>query len=266
MAHDTITSMDALEFLQGSLRTDGSWRFDIGRDRHGAFGGAFGGMLAACTVATARSTVPDRVVVSLDARFLRGLPAGEARLVPTIVHAGRSLTCVQVDVLDDGERLATRSTLYLVDRSRLQPLDHEGEGGAAPASVPWADGTPWRNPPGMEVPIVTTFAPRSVGRTDRGIGTALQVPWDDRGASAEAACLAADICVGPPVGGAFPGRPTPAPNPDLSLRFTGEVAGPEVVGWGRLERIVHGLAAVRIEVRSGAALLAVGVSCSLVLT
>lgn len=257
--------MNAIEFLQGAPQPDGTWRFDVGRERHGAFGGAFGGLLAACTVATARATVPDRVAVSLDARFLRGLPAGQATLVPTIVHAGRSLTCVQVDVLDGGGRLATRSTLYLVDGDRLQPLDHEGEGGAAPASVPWAEGTPWRNPPGMEVPLVTTFAPRAVGRAERGIATAVQVPWEDDGASAEAACLAADICVGPPVGGAFPGKPTPAPNPDLSLRFTGEPAGDEVVGWGRLERIHHGLAAVRVEVRSGAALLAIGVSCSLVL-
>lgn len=265
MTHDTITGMNAIEFLQGSPRTDGSWRFDIGRERHGAFGGAFGGLLAACTVAVARDTVPGRTPVSLDARFLRGLPAGEARLVPTIVHSGRSLTCVQVDVLDGGGRLATRSTMYLVDPARLQPLDHQGEAGAAPASVPWAEGTPWRNPKGMEVPIVTTFAPRAVGRTDRGIATALEVPWDDDGASAEAACLAADICVGPPVGGAFPGRSTPAPNPDLSLRFAGDRAGPEVVGWGRLERIHHGLAMVRIEVRSGDVLLAAGVSCSLVL-
>jgi acyl-coenzyme A thioesterase PaaI-like protein len=257
--------MDAMEFLGGSPQPDGSWRFDIGQDRHGAFGGAFGGLLAACTVAVARAMVPDRMAVSLDARFLRGLPAGRATLVPTTVHAGRSLTCVQVDVVDEGGRLATRSTVYLVDPDRLQPLNHEGDGGAAPTSVSWAEGTPWRNPPGVEVPIVTTFAPRAVGRTERGIATALQVPWDDDGAGAEAACLAADICVGPPVGGAFPGRPTPAPNPDLSLRFTWEPAGREVTGWGRLERIHHGLAAVRIEVWSGAALLAVGVSCSLVL-
>ncbi|HVM55037.1 MAG TPA: acyl-CoA thioesterase domain-containing protein [Acidimicrobiales bacterium] len=257
--------MDAIEFLRGAPQPDGSWRFDIGRERHGAFGGAFGGLLAACTVAVARATVPGRMVASLDARFLRGLPAGEARLVPTVVHAGRSLTCVQVDVVDGRGRLATRSTLYLVDAARLQPLEHPGDGGAAPVAAPWSDGTPWRNPPGTDVPIVTTFAPRAVGRGEHGIATALRVPWDDDGAGAEAACLAADICVGPPVGGAFPGRPTPAPNPDLSLRFAGEVAGPEVVGWGQLERIHNGLAMVRIEVRSGALLLATGVSCSLVL-
>jgi acyl-coenzyme A thioesterase PaaI-like protein len=257
--------MDALEFLQGSPQTDGSWRFDIGQDRHGAFGGAFGGLLAACTVAVARATVPGRAPVSLDARFLRGLPAGAARLVPTIVHAGRSLTCVQVDVTDGAGRLATRATLYLVDTARLRPLEHGGAGGAAPAATVWDEGTPWRSPPGTEVPIIATFAPRAVGRGERGIATALRVPWDDRGAAAEAACLAADICVGPPVAGAFPDRPTPAPNPDLSLRFAGDVAGPEVVGWGRLERIHHGLALVRVEVRSGDVLLAVGVSCSLVL-
>lgn len=257
--------MNAIEFLKGSPQADGSWRFDIGRERHGAFGGAFGGLVAACTVAAARATVPGRTPISLDARFLRGLPAGVARLEPTVVHSGRSLTCVQVDVLDEGGRLATRSTLYLVDGARLQQLEHEGEGGRAPLASAWADGTPWRNPPGIDVPIVTTFAPRAVGRGERGLATALQVPWDDDGAGAEAACLAADICVGPPVGGAFPGRPTPAPNPDLSLRFAGDRAGPEVVGWGRLERIRQGLAMVRIEVRSDDALLAAGVSCSLML-
>ena len=258
--------MDALEFLQGSPRDDGTWRFDIGRERHGAFGGAFGGLVAACTVAVARATTPGRTPVSLDARFLRGLPAGEARVVPTIVHTGRSLSCVQVDVVDAADRLATRATLYLVDPARLEPLEHAGRDHDAPEASAWAEGAPWRSPPGNDVPIITTFAPRAVGRDGaRGIATALRVPWDDDDAGAEAACLAADICVGPPVAGAFPGRATPAPNPDLSLRFAGELAGPEVVGWGRLDRMHHGVALVRIEVRSGAELLATGVSCSLVL-
>lgn len=110
-------------------------------------------MLAACTVVVARAAAPGRTPASLDARFLRGLPAGEASLVPTVVHEGRSLTCVQVDVLDADGRLATRSTLYLVDSGRLQPLEHEGESRKAPVAVQWAEGKPWRNPPGMDVPI-----------------------------------------------------------------------------------------------------------------
>jgi acyl-coenzyme A thioesterase PaaI-like protein len=255
----------AIEFLQGDRSGDGTWRFAVGRERHGAFGGAFGGLLAACTVHVARSAADGRRPVSLDTRFLRGLPAGHARLVPTVVHAGRSLTCVGVDVLDERDRLTTRSTVYLVAPDALQPLEHPGEGLGPPEGVRWEEGIPWRDPPGMEVPIVTTFAPRQVGRGDRGIGTALRVPWDEPGAAAEAACLAADMSVGPPVAGAFPGSPTPAPNPDLSVRFAGQEVATEVAGWARLERIDGGLAAVRIEVWSGDDLVAIGVSCSLII-
>ncbi len=258
--------MNAAEFLDGRPLDDGTWRFSIGRDRHGAFGGAFGGLLAACTVVAARSAAPGRRPVSLDARFLRALPAGDASVIPTVVHPGRSLTCVSVDVVDAGGRLATRSTIYLVEQRALRAVDHAGEGGEPPPSTAWSEGMPWRNPPRMEVPIVTTFAPRAVGRTAHWIGTALRVPWDEAGATPEAACLAADICVGPPVAGAFGRASTPAPNPDLSLRFTGHEAGPEVVGWGRLEGIAAGVATVGIEVRSGDALVGVGVSCSLLLS
>lgn len=258
--------MNAAEFLAGRALSDGSWRFAIGRDRHGAFGGAFGGLLAACTVVAARSAAPGRRPVSLDARFLRSLPAGEALVIPTVVHTGRSLSCVSIDVVAEDSRLAARMTVYLVEPTALRVVDHPGEGAEAPQSVPWADGKPWRNPQGMDVPILTTFAPHTVGRGPHGIGTALRLPWDEPGSSAEAACLAADICVGPPVAGAFPGLSTPAPNPDLSLRFTGKEAVDEVVGWGRLEGITAGVATVSIEVRSGGALIGVGVSCSLLLT
>jgi hypothetical protein len=254
-----------LEFLQGRPLENGSWRFEVGRERHGGFGGAFGGLIAACTVSVARSTAQGRVPISLDTRFLRGLPAGKAQLVPTILHAGRSLVCVTVDVFDSRERLATRSTVYLVDPLALRAVDHPGEAGSPPGARPWAEGSPWRNPPGSEVPILATFQPRAVGRADRGRGTALRVPWDEPGAAAEAACLAADMCVGPPVAGAFRGQLKPAPNPDLSLRFASQALGPEVVGWGLLESIDGGVATVRIEVRSGHELLAVGVSCSLLL-
>ena len=257
--------MRAAEFLQGEPTGDGSWRFTVGDERHGAFGGAFGGLLAACTVHVARQVAGGRRPAALDARFLRSLPAGEARLVPTVIHQGRSLTCVQVDVLDGRHRLATRSTVHLVAPAGLRPVDHPGERGDAPVVAPWEAGAAWRNPAGMEVPIVRTLAPRVVGRGELGIATALRVPWDEPDASAEAACLAADMCVGPPVAGAFPGAPTPAPNPDLSLRFAGREAGPEVVGWGRLARIDAGLATVQVVVRSGAHPVAIGVSCSLVL-
>ncbi|BBU24472.1 Uncharacterised protein [Mycobacterium xenopi] len=73
------------------------------------------------------------------------------------------------------------------------------------------------------------------------------------------------MCVGPPVATACAGRWIPHPNPDLSLRFVGQVAGPELVGIGRLDRISAGLAAVNISVWSGNELVAVGVCSSMLL-
>ena len=57
----------------------------------------------------------------------------------------------------------------------------------------------------------------------------------------------------------------PHPNPDLSLRFAGDVTGREVAAAGRLERVAGGVALVGIEVRSGHDVVAVGTSCSLLL-
>ena len=94
-------------------------------------------------------------------------------------------------------------------------------------------------------------------------GTESKDDGDD--SSAEACCLAADMCVGAPVGGAFPGQWVPHPNPDLSLRFAGHVTGRDIAAAGRLERIAGGVALVAIEVRSGDDVVAVGASCSLLL-
>jgi acyl-coenzyme A thioesterase PaaI-like protein len=256
----------AVEFLAGVPEADGSWTFAVGRERHGAFGGAFGGVVSACCVAAARSLAPDRAPASLDVNYVRGLPAGRARVVPKVVHAGRSLTTASVDVLDETGRLCTLATVKLVAADALEPLDHPGAAvGTAPVASPYDEGVPWRNPPGREVPLIDTFAPRAVGRDDgAGIATALRVPWDEPGGAAEAACLAADICVGPPVAGAFD-RWVPHPNPDLSLRFASASVGDDVVGWGRLERVEAGLATVRVEVRSDDVLVAAGVSMSLLL-
>lgn len=260
--------MRAEDFLGGKPAahgaSDDSWEFSIGRELHGAFGGAFGGALAACTIIAARPLAGGLVPAALDVRFLRGLNAGTARVVPTLIHKGRSLSCVSVDVVDDRDKLTTRSTISFIDPTVLHVLDHEGASGRW---TPSRDdgGVVWKQPPGVEVPIIESLGPRAVGLDDRGIATALRVPWDEPGASAEASCLAADICVGPPVAGACEGKWIPHPNPDLSLRFMGEVNTPEVVGIGRLERIEAGLAGVRVEVRSGGALVAIGVSSSMLL-
>lgn len=264
MQTDAVST--AAEFLGGEPAADGEWRFAMGRELHGAFGGVFGGAVAAASVLTARPLAPGRVPTALDCRFVRGLPAGVARAVPAVVHEGRTLSCASVDVYDERERIATRATVSLVDPTVLSVVDHPGASQAGPSWTGENGGSRWRQPPGVEAPIIDTLEPKLVGRDDRGVATAIRVPWQGGDAGAEAACLVADLCVGPPVGAAFPDRWVPHPNPDLSLRFTAaRVDGPTVIGAGRLERIVGGLAAVNIEVWSGGELAAVGISSSLLL-
>jgi acyl-coenzyme A thioesterase PaaI-like protein len=256
----------AAGFLGGEQTADGEWRFSMGRELYGAFGGVFGGAVAAASLMTARSLEPGRVPAALDCRFVRSLPEGEARAVAAIVHEGRTLSCVTVDVLDERDRIATRATVSLVDSTALSALDHPGASEAAPSWSAGGDGSRWRQPPGVDAPIIGTLEPRVVGHDDRGVATAIRVPWDGGDAGAEAACLVADLCVGPPVGAAFPDRWVPHPNPDLSLRLAPAALDQDViVGAGRLERIVAGLAAVRIEVWSGGDLGVVGISSSLLL-
>jgi len=52
--------MRAAEFLGGRPDEEGSWRFELGRKLHGAFGGAFGGVVAAATLVAARPLAEGR--------------------------------------------------------------------------------------------------------------------------------------------------------------------------------------------------------------
>jgi acyl-coenzyme A thioesterase PaaI-like protein len=253
----------AAQFLAGKDDGSGGWIFTIGRERHGAFGGAFGGLLGACSVHAGRSLVPGRTPVAMDTRFLRGLPAGDARFVPQLIHEGRSLACVNVDVFDEEGRLTTRTLVSFVTPDALKNRDHPGAAGSGPGVKSWADGKPWRHPPGTTVPIIDTFSPRAIGRDERGDGVALPVPWGGPGHGAEAICMAADISVGGPVAGAFRDDPSPAPNPDLSVRILSDEVGSEVASFARLERIASGVALVRMEIWSNGALVGAGVCSSL---
>lgn len=259
--------MRLLEFLGGKSEADGTFRFALGRELHGAFGGANGGVLGAVCVVTARSLAPGREPAALDVHFLRGLRAGAARAVPTLLHGGRTLAWVSVDVFDERGSLCTRATVSFVEPSALHALDAAGEAGAPQGWVAHDDGKPWARPgSGVRVPLIDTFDPRVVGRDERGIATSTRVLWQEPGTCAEAACIAADISVGPPVGSATGGRPIPIPNPDLSLRFNARGELPRtLVAAARLERIQAGLALTRIEVRAGDALVAAGVSCTTLL-
>lgn len=250
------------EFLRAEP-TDRGLRAEVTRDLYGAYEGAFGGLVAAFALAAARRVAPARRPVALDCRFLSGLAAGVVHAEATVRRAGRTLTVVEVDVRDGNGVLAATATASFVDPDVLFPFDDAAMVRPG-ASVAYAEASPFQLRR-SDVPIVGTLGPRVALTAADLVATVLEVPWDEGGAAAEAACLAADMSVGPPVARELQGEWVPHPNPDLSLRFSGETVGPEVAGVARLERIAAGVATVRLEVFSGAELVAVGCSSALLL-
>src|SRR5205085_4461197 len=117
-----------------------SWRFALGRELHGAFGGAFGGVVAAAAVMAARPLAETRVPTALDIRFLRSLPAGTATATPVLLHGGRTLSCVSIDLCQDDGRLAARATVSLVDPEALSPLTKHGSARPLPS---YDEGRQW---------------------------------------------------------------------------------------------------------------------------
>jgi acyl-coenzyme A thioesterase PaaI-like protein len=233
--------------------------FHIPKTLHGAFGGAFGGMLAAACLQAARSVAPGRRPTALDCRFVRGLREPDAVATVTVLHEGRSLSNVSVDLVDADGRLCTRAMVSLVDAGVLHPLDRPG-----PKPGDWkphAAATKW---PAV-APIVEAIDSRFVGEEGRTYAIAVLVPWDEEGHSAEAACVAADMAVGAPASSAVGHEKASSPNPDLSLRFFGDVTTKDVIGVGRLERAVNGVAAIGLEAWSDGQLVATGISTALLL-
>jgi len=259
--------MKLLEFLGAERAPSGGWRFALGRELHGAFGGANGGVVAATCLATARTHAPGRTPAALDVRFLRGLGAGTALATSTILHEGRTLSTVSVDLFDERGKLCTRATISFVDSGALADVEEHMASRTPRTWTSHEAGKPWARPSsGVRVPLIETFDPRVVGQDERGIATSVRVLWDEPGTCAEAACIAADISVGPPVGAATRGKPIPIPNPDLSLRFNADVELPEnLVAAARLESIQRGVALTRIEVHANGALVATGISCTTML-
>jgi acyl-coenzyme A thioesterase PaaI-like protein len=258
----TVTAPTPDRFLGAERRGPGAFRFALGNHLHGAFGGVFGGVVAACALRVARDLTPGRVPASIDVRFLRAL-AGQAEAQGELVHEGRSLATVSVDLHDGEGRVAARAAVGLVAPGALAALDRPG---APPPPLAPDGARDWRSPTGTSIPIVASLHPRILGAGEWGIATGLFVPWAEGDGGAEAVCMAADMCVGPPVAAALRGTWVPHPNPDLSLRFAAvQPNGGELVGVGRLEVVAGGLALVRIGVWRGGRLAGVGVSCSLLL-
>jgi hypothetical protein len=252
-----LTPIDVDEFL--GARGDG--RYAIRKELYGAFGGVFGGVLGAIALREARAAAPGRAPISLDLNFLRGVPAGEATVVVDTLASGRSMTSIGVSI-STGGRLCTAAVVKLADQGALADVDVPGAAAAHPPAPAYDTGRSWGDS-AAGIPMVGTLQPRTITGDPRGVGFALQVPWDSPGADAEAACFAADGSVGAPLAIAAAGRFT-HPNPDIAMRFMpGASAGREVVGFGCVERGGGGAVLVRVEVWSGYQQLAAAVSCAL---
>lgn len=240
--------------------------FVFGNDQCGAFGGVFGGVLAACCLQAARRVASGRRPFALDVSFVRALRPGRVVARTELVRAGRTLSCVAVELVaaDEPDRLATRASVLLAAPEVLAGRDARGATGALRAVPPHAELKPIAEAP-RPIPIIDSLAPRTARLDDGAIVSSVEVPWADEGTAPEAACVAADLCVGAPVFAGM-GRPwLPHPNPDLSIRFTGAASTDHVAGVGRLESLVSGVATVRTEVWAADSLTASGVSTSLLL-
>lgn len=255
----------AAEFLGARPGEDGSWAFELGEHLHGAFGGVFGGAVAAACVMAARPAAPGRRPFSLHTTFVRGLATPACTAAVGVVSAGRTVTTLAVDLHDAGGKLAARSTVTFAASEALSPQDHPGAV-TAPEFQPFDDGNPIEMGGAGSPPIASFMDPRLVGRPAGGYAHAVRVPWRTEAATAaESACMAADFCVGIPVGAALD-RFVPIPNPDLSLRFLGDDVTAVLVGVGRLGRIDGGVAGTQVEVWSeGGSLLAIGLSSTVLL-
>ncbi len=151
--------MKFAECFDGVRRDHGDWQFQLSESVNGAFGGTNGGVLAALAVHVARDLAVDRRVTAVDARFIRAFRPGQARpgsarVVGTVVNAGRTLSTIQVDVCNAEGKLCTRALVSLVNSRTLADLDGDGSQPPTDLLAP-AAGTPWARPkPPMQIPLL----------------------------------------------------------------------------------------------------------------
>jgi acyl-coenzyme A thioesterase PaaI-like protein len=251
---------DTFRDLFSTQQSDADLIYHLDKSLNGGFGGTNGGVLAAICVDAARSLAINRVPIGIDARFVRNFPPGPARVCATPLNIGRSLTTISVDISRSDGKLATRGTVSFVNASALEPVDVPGITESGEELLHPSDGRIWRQPAVQEIPLITTFRPRQLGKTSKGIVTASDTIWKS-GSLQEAACIAADLSVGPPVAAALKGRPLAMPNPDLSLRFCRQGITPAyLISTCQLAALDQGLATTILEVRDQGVLVATGIS------
>ena len=255
----------AAEFLGAQLGEDGSGTFELGEHMHGAFGGVFGGAVAAASILAARPAAPGRRPFSLHTTFVRGLSTPTCTSTVEVVAAGRTVSTVSIELHDEAGKLAARSTATFAEPAALSAQDADGRV-TPPGDQAYDDGAVLQFPGPRVPPIVELMAPRLVGDVVGGFAHAVKLPWDaDPATAAEATCMAADFCVGVPVTTALT-EFVPMPNPDITLRFLGDESADVLVAVGRLARINRGVAGTEVEVWTpDGAMLGIGLSSTVLL-
>ncbi len=241
---------------------DGVWTFELAERFNGAFGGTNGGTLTALSVYVARQ-ISGRQPTSIDSRYVRSFRPGLARVLPRVLNEGRTLSVLGIEIVDVNGKLCCYSTVTLVDPAALATALEHAAIESPPELAAAQDQRPWAAPAAQPIPLIATYRPTQLGRIGRNGGatvTGIDIPWREAGTSAEAACIAADMSVGPPVA-RLARASASTPNPDLSLRFCttlDEVTRPYASC--SVERVAGGLASTRLSVWSEQQLLALGIS------
>lgn len=235
------------------------WQFEVDERFNGAFGGTNGGVAAAISLYAARDGSDVLAAAAIDCHFLKSCRPGRVTVRRRILNQGRTLTVVATETEDHEHRICTTALVTLVDRNALaNHVSFAAERHVARGSPDQA--MPWKHPKGARIPLIDTFLPEIVGANSDTTTTRIQLPFETRRATAEAACIAADISVGPPVGRAVAGRAS-LPNPNLALRFSGTPAdSAALLSQCRLAVIHAGMACTEIAVSTETALIGVGVS------
>jgi len=270
VAEDSVVAPSGITFadrFDESVSGDGlSWQ--VGEDLLGAFGGLFGGLVAAMAARAARVTAPGRRIAGLDIIFERPLLPGTCSASAVARRAGRSLTVVDSTVVGHDGAVAARAVAMLVNTGALRSIDEHGPGAPVAPWVPYAEGTPATDSYPLFPRLVTTLGPRAVAHDDGWIASIVVVPWDvatDPHTVAEAVCFAGDLAVGPPIARHLGERWGPHPNTDLSVRICAGEAPPVVAGIARVVRVSAGIATTELEITGPEGVIGAGSSCSLLL-
>lgn len=267
------------DFLGGPHADGDGWSFDFGEHLESNWGTVYGGATSAGLVAVARAVASDRSPRSLHVQLVRSVTRGQAKVSAEVLHAGRTVATVQVELRDNSDKLAAVGLVTMVtpqalaaefDDTSSEPfrrIEREGrlaDGFTAPVqrslqmlSRLQDDGT-----------FVASYAENRVSCID---GTPppvghITLPWDDlEHTGPEASCLSADAMTAPPILYSYIPNEVIGPNVDLSLRFTTAPATSEVLSAGTMVSVHRGAVTVGIEVQSGGSELARGLATSLLL-